>query len=122
MVTNIALSDIPALVKILRKYGFDGQAIHTLENDARLQTLKPKEVLATMGEDDCNVKLSRPNAEASKMLKTIGFTQVEQGNYELWGINLGANDYKDFDITPAYLKRELKQMGVELGNWTIKLA
>eukprot|EP00966_Prymnesium_polylepis_P166355 3845729-Prymnesium_polylepis.1 len=91
-------------------------------NDERLLTLKPKEVLTTMGEDNCTVRLSRPNTEASKMLKTIGFTDMEARNYKDWNIELGHNKHTDFDITPGYLKRELTQTGKELGNWDVKLA
>eukprot|EP00966_Prymnesium_polylepis_P133129 3076904-Prymnesium_polylepis.1 len=74
-------------------------------NDERLLTLKPKEVLATTGEDNCTVKLSRPNAEASKMMKAIDFTEMEARNYEDWNIERGHHEHKDFDITPGYLKR-----------------
>ena len=121
IITNFDAEDVPKIVEILRRYGFDDRSLYTFQNDPLFAMLPDKKIIATMNEDTCTVELCRTAISASDMLREIGFSQQEAGNWKSWTIDLAYHERKEFDITPGYLKRELKALAKELGCWRLEL-
>eukprot|EP00966_Prymnesium_polylepis_P337101 7391889-Prymnesium_polylepis.2 len=101
IITNFDADDLPGIVAILRRYGFDERSIDSFMNDELFATIPAKNVTATMAEDTCTVQLGRTAITASEMLREIGFSQVESGNWKDWTIDLAYmyHERKEFDIT-----------------------
>eukprot|EP00966_Prymnesium_polylepis_P157561 3641352-Prymnesium_polylepis.1 len=89
-------------------------------NDERFATIPDIKVTATMAEETCTLQLGRTAITAAEMLREIGFSQVESGNWKDWTIELAYHERKEFDITPAYLKRCTDPEAQDLYTWKFR--